>query len=257
MPWNSMQFMDAVEACGNRYETDNAWYTKEKWGDQINYMLNAWKLYYRASTSALGTLLLGGAKIREDPTLLASFGMTSGSGTDDKTLELVKRLQAKRTGLRTAPGMSDAPKVVGPGSILSDRNWTPLLNDCYILGGTHGGLEFHLTDDTVDAEFARMAPQLPPTHKWLAFLKGHPEMLWDENANAPRVLSRELIGLKTFGYQPQFFLQQLSFKPTPSGAATFTGYLDALAASGYTGKNRTLLVEMLSVFLFGNVGALR
>jgi hypothetical protein len=243
MAWNSMQFVDAVDACGNRYETDNSWYTKEKWGDRINYMLNAWKLYYRASTSALGMLLLGGAKIRDKGPLLDNFGATSGSGIDDK--KLVERLQ--RTGLRTPPGT---------GSILSDRNWTPLLNDCYILGGTHAGLEFHFAEDTVDAEFARMAPQLSPAQKWLAFLKSHPEMLWDENAHAPRVLLRELIGLKTFGYRPQFFLQQLTFKPTQSGDATFTRYLDALATSGYTGKNRTQIVEAISVFLFGNVGAL-
>jgi hypothetical protein len=257
MPWNSLQFMDALNACGNRYEADNEWFIKKWWGDQVNYSLNAWKLYHRASTSSLGMLLLGSAKIREDPTLLGSFGMTSGSGTDDKTRQLIEKLQAQRTGLQTAPGLRDAPKVVGPGSVLSDKRWTPLLNDCYILGGAHAGFEFHYAEDAADAEFARMPPPLTPVNKWQAFLMSHPETFWDQDRNVPRILSRELIGLKTFGYRPQFFLQQLSFKPSQSGDGTFTTYLDALAASGYTRANRKQVIDAISLFLFGNVYALR
>ena len=254
MRWNSLQFMDALKACGTRYVSDNSWH---KWGDQHRYSMDAFKLYHRASTNALGMLLLGSGKIRFDNGLLGNFGMTSGSGTDDKMLEKVQGLQAQRTAMRTAPGMRDAPKVVGPGSILSDRNWSPLLNDSYILGGVHAGFEFHFAEDAASAEFATMPVQLTPAQKWQAFIKKHPETFWDDKNHLPRVLSRELIGLKTFGYRPEFSVHQLSLRPTGSGNATFIRYLEALAAGGYTGKNRVRMFEVLSVFLFGTVAALR
>ena len=68
--------------------------------------------------------------------------------------------------------------------------------------------------------------------------------------------SRHLIGLKTFGYQPRFFSEQLSFSAGHSDGATFKTYLDALAAAGITSRDRTAVLETLSVFLFGNAGAL-
>jgi hypothetical protein len=246
--------MDALKACGNRYVSDNSWH---KWGDQHRYSMDAFKLYHRASTSALGWLLLGSGKIRFDDGLLGNFGMTSGSGTDDKMLEKVQALQAQRTAMRTAPGMRDVPNVVGPGSILSDRNWSPLLNDSYILGGVHAGCEFHFAEDAASAEFATMPVQLTPAQKWQAFIKKHPETFWDDKNHLPRVLSRELIGLKTFGYRPEFSVHQLSFRPTGSGDATFIRYLEALAAGGYTGKDRVRMFDALALFLFGTVAALR
>jgi len=234
--------------------SDNSWH---KWGDQHRYSMDAFKLYHRASTSALGWLLLGSGKIRFDDGLLGNFGMTSGSGTDDKMLEKVQALQAQRTAMRTAPGMRDVPNVVGPGSILSDRNWSPLLNDSYILGGVHAGCEFHFAEDAASAEFATMPVQLTPAQKWQAFIKKHPETFWDDKNHLPRVLSRELIGLKTFGYRPEFSVHQLSFRPTGSGDATFIRYLEALAAGGYTGKDRVRMFDALALFLFGTVAALR
>jgi len=234
--------------------SDNSWH---KWGDQHRYSMDAFKLYHRASTSALGWLLLGSGKIRFDDGLLGNFGMTSGSGTDDKMLEKVQALQAQRTAMRTAPGMRDVPNVVGPGSILSDRNWSPLLNDSYILGGVHAGCEFHFAEDAASAEFATMPVQLTPAQKWQAFIKKHPETFWDHKNHLPRVLSRELIGLKTFGYRPEFSVHQLSFRPTGSGDATFIRYLEALAAGGYTGKDRVRMFDALALFLFGTVAALR
>jgi len=254
MRWNSLQFMDALKACGNRYVSENAWHT---WGGQHRYSMDAFKLYHCASTNALGMLLLGSGKIRFADDLLSNFGMTSGSGTDDKMLEKVQALQTQRTAMRTAPGMRDAPNVVGPGSILSDRNWSPLLNDSYILGGVHAGHEFHFAEDAASAEFSTMPVQLTPAQKWQAFIKKHPETFWDDKNHLPRVLSRELIGLKTFGYRPEFSAHQLSFRPTGSGDATFIRYLEALAAGGYTGKDRVRMFEALSVFLFGTVAALR
>ena len=201
-------------------------------------------------------LLLGSAKIREDSLLLSNFGVTSAGGiTDPEEVALVKALETERTGLKAAPGLRDAPDVLGPGSILNDKNWTPLLNDCYILGGVHGEHEFHLAEDSADAYFESLGGQLPPQDKWRSYFSTHPDIIWDTTRQVPRILARELIGLKTFGYRAQFFLEQLSFRPTPSDGATFKTYLDALVAAGITSRNRTVVLETLSLFLFGNAAA--
>jgi hypothetical protein len=139
MPWNHLEFTQELEKCGDRYEADNAWFRKD-WGEQRQYAMNAWKLYGRASTNALGMLLLGSAKIRMDPELVSNFGVTAAGGVGEgEESKIVDALEAERTSRRASPGMRDAPSVLGSGSILNDKNWSPLLNDCYILGGVHGG----------------------------------------------------------------------------------------------------------------------
>ena len=151
MPWNSLRFMQELDKCGDQYQADNAWF-KNDWGEQREYALNAWRLYQQASTNALGMLLLGSSKIRKDAVLVSNFGMTSAGGvTDPEEVALVKALEAQRADQRAAPGLRDAPDVLGTGSILNDKNWTPLLNDCYILGGVHGEHEFHVAQDSANA----------------------------------------------------------------------------------------------------------
>jgi hypothetical protein len=44
----------------------------------------------------------------------------------------------------------DTPAVFGQGSIPNDQNWTPLLNDAFIIGGAHARHEFHLAEDSFD-----------------------------------------------------------------------------------------------------------
>jgi len=31
MAWNSLQFMQHLNACGNRYEAENCWFGKKSW----------------------------------------------------------------------------------------------------------------------------------------------------------------------------------------------------------------------------------
>jgi hypothetical protein len=221
MPWNHIQFVEQFRLCGNRYELENAWFKKEWWGDQRQYILAAWRLYRCAARSSLGMLLLGSAKIRKDPTLLANFGLTSAGGVNDPTeLEILKEVERHRMAARTAPALHDAPAVVGPGSILNDRNWTPFLNDAYILGGVHAGLEFHFAEDDVNRYYEFLdrralfeRNQKPPDmmERWRGFFRAHPELLWSKTPWAPRILARELIGLKAFGYTPKLSADQLSF----------------------------------------------
>jgi hypothetical protein len=203
-------------------------------------------------------LILGGAKIRKDPALVGNFGVTSQAGpTDPQEKALVAELERLRERQRSAPGLADAPDVTGPGSILSDRTWTPLLNDAFILGGAHAGHEFHLAEDAVETYFnfrktrsAFEPDRATPEEKWMGFFKAHPEMLWDRTLDNPRVLARELIGLQTFGYVPEILPQQLSFRRTSSGHPTFKNYLNALASAHCRPGYSVQLLRHISRFLF-------
>ena len=125
MLWNSLRFVDELDRCGNRYEIENQWYSKAAWGDRNRYVLNAWRLYRCANRSALGMLILGTAKIRKDASLVGNFGFTSAGGlSDPEEQQLVQKLERSRT------AVSNAPTVLGQGSVLNDQNWTPLLNEC-------------------------------------------------------------------------------------------------------------------------------
>ena len=267
MRWNSLQFVEQLTLCANRYETENEWFVKQAWGDQHHYTLTAWRLYRAATTSALGMLLLGGAKIRKAQSLLANFGVTSAGGLNDPAeLKLVEELERHRAAARQAPALQDAPKVLGPGSILSDKNWTPLLNDSFILGGVHARHEFHLAEDAANgyfefldrrATFERDKQTPNATEKWMGFFRAHPEMLWSKNPWAPRILARELIGLKAFGYHPAFSLQQLSFYADQPGNANFTNYLNTVEAAGFRSGNPKQVLDAISQFLFGKADVFR
>src|SRR6187549_2724232 len=101
MAWNSLQFMQHLNACGNRYEAENCWFGKKSWGEQHRYALNAWRLYRLTLRNSLGMLLLGSAKIRKDEALIASFGLASGGGiTDPEEVKIVQSIEAQRKGVR-------------------------------------------------------------------------------------------------------------------------------------------------------------
>ena len=253
MLWNSLRFADELNRCGNRYEIENQWWT---WGDRNRYMLGAWRLYRNANRSILGMHILGTAKIRKDPALVGNFGFTSAGGVSDpEDVRLVQKLEATRA---TVP---NAPAVVGHGSVLNDQNWTPLLNDVFIMGGAHALHEFHLAEEGFDqylrfvnarAAFDRSKAPSNAAELWEGYFTAHPEDLWMNNA--PRILARELIGLKAFGYRPQFHLQQLSFacaNPGQALGANFEKYLNAVQADFQGGSARAVF-NAVSQFLFAH-----
>jgi hypothetical protein len=266
MPWNSLQFMQQFNQCGNRYESENVWFGKQNWGDQHHYTLTAWRLYQKAATNKIPMLILGSAKIRKDPSLLSNFGVTSAGGlSDPEELKLVDALEQRRNAARTAPALKDAPKVLGSGSILNDKNWTPLLNDSFILGGVHGNREFHLAEDdagkyfdflAVRDKFERTPKPQDAKDKWMGFFRAHPELLWAK-PGVPRILARELIGLKTFGYRPAFFTQQLSFYSDQAANANFVSYLRAVEAAGFRSGDANRVLTAISEFLFDRPDAFR
>ena len=201
----------------------------------MNYALNAWHIYRLALKNPVGMLILGSAKIRKDEALLSNFGVASGGGiTDPEELKLVKAFEAQRAASREA-GVEDVPKVVGSGSILNDKDWTPLLNDCFILGGVHGGHEFHLAEDNVDPHFTKLARStLTIAEKWKDYFRANPGTFWDI-IEVPRILAREMVGLKVFGYRPRLMPQQLSF----SGPGAHTGtFVEDPSCRGLAGISR-------------------
>jgi len=266
--WNSLEFVERVTPAAGRYETENAWFKKQWWGDDNVYILNAWRIYRCAHESALPFLLLGDTKIRKDPALVMNFGLASAHGVQEKQeLQLIARLTGKRQELGSLP-------VLGTGTILSDRNWTPLLNDAFILGGIHASKEFHLAEEGFNRfgmlgrqEFLKRrqafgAPasqylhEPDPRRRWLEYLLHHPEVLWQ--GGIPRVFARELLGLKRFGYLPVFTMTELGFvcRNSSCGNADFEQYLDTLYHVNFQGNDRQGVLGAIGDYLFGDARAL-
>lgn len=121
-------------------------------------------------------------------------------------------------------------------------------------------------------------PMKPPAHKlglaktiywqrqmrndlWKKYFQGHIAMLWDVKNGFPRVLAREILGLKAFGYRPEFHFHQLIFeREDPACTVGFTEYHDELRSSGYTDTNRvrgrSKMLKVLGQYLFQDEGAL-
>ena len=274
--WTLGDFVERVLRCRQRYETEHAWFA---WGDPSVYVLSAWKMYYRAGHGALGFLLLGDTKIRKDPILVMNFGLASAHGVQEaEELKLIEDVMVRR-GALAKKGLA-ATAVVGPGAILSDQNWTPLLNDSFILGGIHQQWDFHLAEEGFDqfnllgeqeflrrrAAFGPAAPQYATAlargpdyyrERWKDYLLKHPDVIW--KGAIPRVFARELIGLKTFGYVPKFTSSELGFHCEDYAAAVkadFERYLNALAAVGVLRNDRTRVLSAIGEFLFEDAEAL-
>jgi len=256
-----------------RYKADNGWF---KWPDDPVSILNGWRMYQKSSTNALGFLLLGDTAIRSDKALLLNFGLTSAHGVQEKKeIATIAELMDKRRGFATAA--QPAVEMLGPGSILSDKDWSPLLNDSFILGGINGRQEFHLADDAFHAFQPPPRPVAAPSlvaqahaqlggttasayvtdpvkEKWKAYLKATPSVLWNLQFNAPRVFAREVMGMKAFGYRPVFSPHELGFAcvdPGKASGATHTRYLDALAGAGFSVRDKPQILGSNSTYLFG------
>jgi hypothetical protein len=275
MRWNVGQFFHNAELVWNRYKCENSWF--HTWGNSGDAIFNAWKLYKAANQNVLGSLLLGDAKIRTSGNLLMNFGLASGSGVSDESeLKVIRELQQKRKEL-SGPRFGAAVDIVGPGSILNDRNWTPLLNDAYILGGVHAGQDFHWTEEGFDLDtgldhqefvnrlqkFGAAMPQYATAldrdpaymrEKWKLYIVKHSNF-WSADGS-PRIFAREVIGLSTFGYKPDFTLYNVGFRcGAPRSDATFSAYLNGLAAINFGRNDRATINASLGEFLFKDQNA--
>jgi hypothetical protein len=154
--------------------------------------------------------------------------------------------------------------VLGPGSILSTRSWSPMLNDAFIMGAAAKGHEFELA--LIDSEKAALDQvwsnaQTPPQN-WRSFLINNPRTIWDASGGGatsnglPRVLARELIGLLTFGYVPKFEGRQLGFLRKQNVDPTFREYIDALQKCEFPRNTKAKVLEKIAKFLFDDPAAL-
>lgn len=283
----------------------SALYTKYwgTWGDWDTTVAEAWKVY-RALTKEAGGLwldvqLLGDTKIRLDPALLMNFGATGATGLQgraekDAIIEAAAlRWAATHSG--SGPTAAELADVVAQaeknGNILSERSWSTLANDSFMVTGFHQLKDFHFVGEFPEtagsqtevtfADFranggassgtkfkrdlfeflssgkAKNVEEASAMAQWKAFFLRYPQILWNSDANVPRVFARELLGLKLFGYKPFFHELGLFFSPaTPQLAtgATFEAYARHLedAASGpFHGGSRSMLLAGLTRYLFG------
>lgn len=263
----------------------------------------AWNLYRASLNNRLGLLLLGEVSMRSKLALVQNFGLTYGQGSGHETEEpwlspwlgFDASKSAKPSEMAKVPGSTVSAEAIrqnkarglqalsGSGSVLSDRLWTPLMNDAWLLGGVHKRQEFHLVTEGLgqqklvaslekvkrEKDFAKRIERFgtsvkkaktTETEVWLAWFNDNPQYLFE--TWGPRVLVRELIGLMTFGYKPNFSLQELGFYCADTGAAeqaTITRYFEALNScqfhQGSGGKTEVL--KKLSDWLFGRENALR
>lgn len=267
-----------------------------------------WNLYAASRDNALGFLLLGEVSMRSKLALVQNFGLTSAYGHEDDEpwlspwlgRDLKDPVEAKKYLGAIDPATLDAKKnaalqrLQGPGSILSDRLWTPLMNDAWLLGGVHKQQTFHhVTDGLGELKLIAALNKLtnPEMTKKLAFeatrarfgkavqsakapIQARIDAAWRDwfvdnphylyESWGPRVLTRELIGLMSFGYRPEFTRQEMLFvsaNPKAAEDATFTAYSSALERLGFhdgpdPSAKRSVL-KALSKWLFGDATVLK
>jgi hypothetical protein len=156
-----------------------------------------------------------------------------------------------------------------------------MLNDAFILGGLHTNLTFvvALNNDeqkawgeqkvsamqTLIKRFGSMSEPAKARlarESWANFMREYQEgqMLWDRKLKIPRVFLRELLGLKAFGYTPQFSENQLSFVCTDAAKAdeaNFYPYVDMLFNVGFhDASKKASILTAISGWLFEDGSAL-
>ena len=259
-----------------------------------------WELYCKSRDNGLGFLLLGEVSMRSKLALVQNFSLTSAHGHEDDEPWLSPWLGSPapsgadplKLGKMPASTLDEKKNahlkgLQGPGSILSDRLWTPLMNDAWLLGGVQKRQSFHLVTEglgearhtkrldglrgkeklektilkygTVQPNQKTVAEQVKDV--WKMWFTENPQYLYE--TWGPRVLVRELIGLMTFGYEPEFSRQQLGFTSVNTGAAdgsTITQYTDALNNlkfhQGADPLAKRTVLAALSLWMFGDAAVL-
>ncbi|MBG6199410.1 hypothetical protein IWQ48_000528 [Labrenzia sp. EL_13] len=145
---NRIAFEMEIRPLWNHYRKDNKWVGKwdPSWNeDKVmeDFVAAAYNLYEATSRNALKLVLLGGTGIRLNKELIANFGVTGANGIQDQATEVHVTAEQQ---LRTEGTKRPVPSVpvVEVGSILSEKNWTPLLNDALIVGAATAGQQFQI-----------------------------------------------------------------------------------------------------------------
>jgi hypothetical protein len=292
------EFKREIDALVTIYRQDNAWVGKWKgasWNFEFHmyhYIRAAFRLYRATAENRLKYVLLGGTEIRKNAEYILQFGVTAANGIqDDETVQGVSQADAFRTGVVTAPRAQAAVnpdnriiQAQGGGSILSERGWTPILNDALIIGSATAQHDFVIALDQYEQGIwreceASLKPHLARMHAryagrfggnppesflknteeyrlmvWQRFFSWNMQMFWDTKLNIPRVLTRELLGLSMFGYEVKLGDKQIGFKPnTNAPDPTFAAYVNGLRALRmHDSRARSNIMQALSTYLLGD-----
>ncbi len=280
------QYVQQLFELKDQYRQDNAWVGNwtESWNDEAvmtKFIGFAYNLYAATARNALQLTVLGGTEIRLDDAYIRNFGVTSANGIQDKeterwvrTEQVMRGWRAKNPDARARNPVGSPVSVTGVGSILSEKGWTPILNDSLILGAITGNQDFVLgltPGEQVDwntmngakvNKTANLASRFGDTTAligaWKSFLNSQRRMFffpW----GGPRVFTRELLGLHFFGYKPEFSWYQLGFQ-TGTGRRLppdFRTYLRELRNVGFhQPTNQAKIMETISTYLFNDAKAL-
>ena len=281
------------------YKAENSWFHFEI-EPTAHGIYSCWTAYQKTDAPSAGVLLLGDTKIRTDNDLVRNFGLSSANGVqEEETRRDMEELQRQRDAIAAgaragssaaaaarsaSPSLPAMPmagsglvggassgttplpaggaiSVVGAGSILSTQGWSPMLNDAFVIGGVHAEHEFHLAlSSEENSIFEALNSAVPPKDLWRDFFRRNPVSFWNTQYGVPRVFTRELLGLRAFGYKPEFSQHQLGFRAddkNKSDSASFDKYCEALRNAKMTPMGeKTTVIQHIAEFLFENKNAL-
>lgn len=276
-------FRKELHSLKMEYRMDNKWVQGwRKWNDDTimdSYIDAAYNLYAATAKNALKLTVLGDTEIRSMQVLIRNFGLMSAAGVQEKKdAAMVKDIDQHRrqVGMGTQAGLKGVPKTLGVGSILSDKMWTPILNDALMLGSIQGKQDFYLALNTreqaawaadgfnsnVGNRTSMFGGSVASKRNvfqsnWNSFFRKQPQMIW-AGAN-PRVFARELLALKFYGYKPIYSKLGLAFAPrlgTQIGSPGFRSYTNALRNIGFFANDKPRVMGAISEFLFSDKKAL-
>lgn len=288
------EFISQMRALKDFYRSHDAYVQRYvSWNDDNCYekcIDVAYKMYMLARDTKNGFLPLGDEGIKKWKDLVFNLGLASVTAPEEMDTDFVNELNLHRSlqrdGIRTTRKTSSFPieisNITDSGAILSDKIWTTMMNDAFILGGTERSHPFvlvlspeptkksgnklseHLMWEQVKNKALPIRIGLSYEekwrYKWLSFFASNPQIIYRTGSerNGPRVLARELLGLSFFGYKPIFAENQLSFVRRNSTPTSFTTYLHKLLKLHFFTNNninsQELVVSAIFEFLSDNSG---
>lgn len=286
------EFTKQLVELSDEYRRDNAWVNNWAHWDNNEIMAKfiscAYNLYSATATNRLKLTLLGGTEIRLHDPYIRNFGLTAANGIQDKEAKFYVERERER---RLKTYLHPSPRARNPvgytpvtgGSILSEKSWTPILNDSLIIGAVTAGQNFALALTPLEqGDWKEMFEEKENTNQphmmqgggvktkfladkygqsketWKKFMNYQKRMFIDVRSGAPRVFSRELLGLYFAGYKPEFSSIQLGFSSTGKKPLDFKTYLRNLRSVGFHNSQQNMhkIMENISMFLFEDRTAL-